>query len=292
MDGIIIIDKEKEYTSNDVVAIVKKITQEKVGHTGTLDPNATGVLPLLVGQATKFSKYLMQHDKVYEATLKLGIRTDTADIWGEIIEEKTSKELIQKEQIEKVLTSFIGKRKQIPPMYSAIKVNGKKLYEYARKKQEVTLESREVEIYQILLQNWKQEENEITFRVSCSKGTYIRTLCEEIATALGTIGTMSALRRIQVGEFTLEKAVCISQIKEDTQAKKHLEESCISLEDILKRFPSITVSQHEIPLLLNGVKIEKAVADGVYQVQKETGEPIGTAIVQKGKVKRDIMIAS
>ena len=190
MDGIIIINKEKEYTSHDVVAKVKKILNEKkVGHTGTLDPNATGVLPILLGKGTKLSKYLINHNKIYEATLKLGEKTDTADIEGKIIEEKdVKKENLSEENIAKILQEFIGKSKQVPPMYSAIKVNGKKLYEYARKGQTIEIKPREIEIYAIELLNINN--NEITFRVHCSKGTYIRTLCEDIAEKLETVGYM------------------------------------------------------------------------------------------------------
>ena len=148
LDGIIIVNKEQGYTSNDVVQIVKKTFNEKVGHTGTLDPMATGVLPVLVGKGTLLSKYLINHDKIYVATLKLGIKTDTGDITGNIIEEKdVNDKCLQKENIQKVLEEIKGEQKQIPPMYSAIKVNGKKLYEYARKGQKVDIEPRIINIY-------------------------------------------------------------------------------------------------------------------------------------------------
>ena len=215
MDGIVIINKEKEYTSHDVVAKVKKILNEKkVGHTGTLDPNATGVLPILLGKGTKLSKYLINHNKIYEATLKLGEKTDTADIEGKIIEEKdVKKENLFEENIARTLQEFIGKSKQVPPMYSAIKVNGKKLYEYARKGQTIEIKPREIEIYGIELLNINN--NEITFRVHCSKGTYIRTLCENIAEELETVGYMKELKRIEVGEFNIKNAiiftVCLGQ---------------------------------------------------------------------------------
>ena len=150
MDGIIIINKQKNYTSNDVVQIVKKTFNEKTGHTGTLDPNATGVLPLLVGKGTKLSKYLINHDKIYEVVLKLGEKRDTADSEGNVIENKEiCYSNINKENINKVFNTFIGKQEQKPPMYSAIKVNGKKLYEYARKGQEIKVEPRKIEIYKI-----------------------------------------------------------------------------------------------------------------------------------------------
>ena len=176
MDGVIIINKQKNFTSHDVVNVIrKKLNIKKVGHTGTLDPNATGVLPILVGKATKISKYLIEHDKTYIATIKLGEKTDTGDNEGQVIEEKLVPPDLKKEDINNVLQSFLGKQKQVPPMYSAIKINGKKLYEYAREGKEVKIEAREIEIYKIQLLEYKNSK--IKFEVECSKGTYIRTLC-------------------------------------------------------------------------------------------------------------------
>ena len=160
MDGIVVIDKPKGCTSHDVVSKVKRIFGEKVGHTGTLDPNATGVLPLLVGKGTKLSYYLIEHDKEYSVTLQLGIKTDTADEEGKVIEEReVDQQLLAKENVEKVLETFLGKQKQIPPMYSAIKVNGKKLYEYARRNEKVKLTPREIEIYRVELLHINNKEN-------------------------------------------------------------------------------------------------------------------------------------
>ena len=183
MDGVLIVNKPKGYTSHDVVNVLRKtLNTKKVGHTGTLDPNATGVLPILVGTATKISKYLIEHDKTYIATIKLGERTDTGDIEGNIVEQDFNLQNISSKQVEEVLKIFIGKQKQIPPVYSAIKINGKKAYEYARQGQAIELEARSIEIYNIELV--KVVNSEITFEVSCSKGTYIRTLCEDIAQKL------------------------------------------------------------------------------------------------------------
>ena len=179
MNGIILIDKPKEYTSHDVVAVVKKISKEKVGHTGTLDPNATGVLPLLIGKATEISKYLINHDKTYIATVKLGIKTDTADSEGKVIEEKEV-QVLSNELVCEVLNSMNGKQTQIPPMYSAIKVNGKKLYEYARAGKIVEVKARDIEIYRMKLIELNIEEEEIRFEISCSKGTYIFTYSSNI----------------------------------------------------------------------------------------------------------------
>ena len=204
MDGILLINKEKNCTSHDVVYKIKKVFGEKVGHTGTLDPNATGILPILIGKGTKMSKYLINHDKIYTVTLKLGEKTDTADSEGNIIEEKTVKvDALKKENIMKVLKRFIGKQEQIPPIYSAIKVNGKKLYEYARSGENVEIKARKIEIYNINLIKIDSENKEIIFEVSCSKGTYIRSLCEDIAKELDTVGYMKELNRTKVGEFEI-----------------------------------------------------------------------------------------
>lgn len=188
MDGILIINKPKGCTSHDIVYRVKKMLKEKVGHTGTLDPMATGVLPLLIGKGTLCSKYLINHDKIYQVKLKLGKETETLDSEGKVIEERQVPEsCLIKENIEEILKTFSGKQQQIPPMYSAIKVNGKKLYEYARKGQEVKIEPRNIEIYSIELINIDNINKEIEFIVNCSKGTYIRSLCKDIASKLNTI---------------------------------------------------------------------------------------------------------
>lgn len=188
MDGIIIINKPQNCTSHDVVYKVKKIFNQKVGHTGTLDPMATGVLPLLVGKGTLCSKYLINHDKTYEVELELGKKTDTGDIEGKVVEEKeVDADILNLENVKKTLKTFLGKQEQMPPMYSAIKVNGKKLYEYARKGQKVEIEPRKIEIFNINLLNIDKNSKTIYFTVHCSKGTYIRSLCEDIANRLGTI---------------------------------------------------------------------------------------------------------
>ena len=232
MDGIIVINKEKGWTSNDVVQKIKHITNEKVGHTGTLDPLATGVLPLLIGKGTSLSKYLVNHDKEYTATIKFGQKTTTGDSEGEIIEAmQVTDKMLEKEKIEEALKSFTGKIKQTPPMYSAIKVNGKKLYEYARKGQEVQIPEREIEIYEIHLIGVSKEAKEITYKVSCSKGTYIRTLCEDIAKKLGTVGFMKELERTKVGDFKIEDSIKISEIIKN---KNLIVENLISVEDFFE----------------------------------------------------------
>lgn len=289
MDGIIIINKEKNYTSNDVVSIVKKITKSKVGHTGTLDPNATGVLPLLIGNATKISKYLINHDKEYEVVLQLGIRTETADVEGKVIEEKeVTAEMLNKDNIEEKLQQFIGKQEQIPPIYSAIKVNGKKLYEYARKGQEVELKPRQIEIHSIQLVGINEKEKQISFKVKCSKGTYIRSLCEDISKKLGTVGYMKELNRLQVGEFYIKDAVTISEMKEKIEAGNL--ENIITIEEIFKNNPQIQLEQEQIEPYINGVKINTEKTDGVYRIYKPNGTFIGLGIIENSKLKRDLVI--
>ena len=284
MDGIVIINKEKEYTSHDVVAKVKKILNEKkVGHTGTLDPNATGVLPILLGKGTKLSKYLINHNKIYEATLKLGEKTDTADIEGKITEEKdVKKENLSQENVTKVLKEFIGKSKQVPPMYSAIKVNGKKLYEYARKGQTIEIKPREIEIYGIELLNINN--NEIAFKVHCSKGTYIRTLCENIAEKLETVGYMKELKRIEVGEFNIKNAITLKEL----ESKK--EKAIISIEEFLKDKQLINLNSKKVKLFLNGVNLEFKLEDGIYRIYNEKNEFIGTGTIKSNVLKRDIIV--
>lgn len=289
MDGIIIINKEKNYTSNDVVSIVKKITKSKVGHTGTLDPNATGVLPLLIGNATKISKYLINHDKEYEVVLQLGIRTETADVEGKVIEEKeVTAEMLNKDNIEEKLQQFIGKQEQIPPIYSAIKVNGKKLYEYARRGQEVELKPRQIEIYSIQLVGINEKEKQISFKVKCSKGTYIRSLCEDISKKLGTVGYMKELNRLQAGEFYIKDAVTISEMKEKIEAGNL--ENIITIEEIFKNNPQIQLEQEQIEPYINGVKINTEKTNGVYRIYKPNGTFIGLGIIENSKLKRDLVI--
>lgn len=291
MDGIIIINKEKEYTSNDVVQIVKHTLNEKVGHTGTLDPNATGVLPILIGKGTKISKYLVNHDKIYEAKLQLGIKTDTADGEGQILEEKNvDKNILLEQNINKILQSFIGKQTQTPPMYSAIKVNGKKLYDYARKGEKIEVPVRNIEIYNLELNKIDIHNNQIEIRIECSKGTYIRTLCEDIAKRLGTIGYMKELNRIQVGEFNIKNAIKIKELKANKNNSDYLKENIISLEKVLENKEKIALSQKQLEAFLNGVKIKSNCKDGIYRIYDDKENFIGTGISQYNNLKRDVII--
>lgn len=290
MDGIILIDKPKGVTSHDIVYKVKKLLNEKVGHTGTLDPNATGVLPLLVGRGTKLSKYLMNHDKTYIVTLKLGEKTDTADSAGKVIEKKeVSKEVFSKEKLLQTFSNFTGKILQTPPIYSAIKVNGKKLYEYARKGQEVEIKPREIEIYKISLIEINQTTNTIEFEVSCSKGTYIRSLCEDIAKELNTVGYMKELRRVQVGEFLIKDSITVEDLQKNEDNKDFILSHFIDLQKYFAKFRIIELSQEEARKFLNGVKLSSNKENGIYRVQSEN-KLIGTGILENNKLKRDIII--
>lgn len=293
-DGIIIINKTSGCTSHDIVYQVKKIFEKKVGHTGTLDPMATGVLPILIGEGTKLSKYLINHDKTYIVKLQLGQKTDTADSEGQVIEEKeVLEEVFKKESIEKVLKSFIGKQEQIPPMYSAIKVNGKKLYEYARKGQKVEIEPRKIEIYDIELLNIDINQKQIEFKVDCSKGTYIRSLCEDIATKLGTVGYMSGLQRTRVGEFKIERAITVEELKEILENPANealLETNFITIEELFKDKESINLeNKRKLELFLNGVNLTYKLKDDIYRIYCEN-EFIGIGIVKDELLKRDIIV--
>ena len=290
MNGIIIINKHKGCTSHDIVYKVKKMFNEKVGHTGTLDPMATGVLPLLIGKGTQCSKYLINHDKIYNVTLQLGEKTDTADSEGKVIETKEVKEeTLKKENIEKMFEKFKGKQEQIPPIYSAIKVNGKKLYEYARKGQEVEIKPRKIEIYNIELLNIKEKQKQIEFQVSCSKGTYIRSLCEDIAQRLETVGYMLELKRIQVGNFNIKDAITIEQLENNIDNKEFIEENFIQFEEIFKNKEKIELDDRKLRLFLNGVQLTIGKEDGTYKIYNNN-KFIGIGIVENKLLKRDIVL--
>lgn len=293
MDGILIVKKEKGCTSHDVVAKVKRATKTKVGHTGTLDPMATGVLPLLLGEGTKLSQYLIEHDKIYEAVVQLGQKTDTADSEGEIIQEKeVDKSIFNTEKIQTVLKQLEGKQKQKPPIYSAIKIKGRKLYEYARKNEEVEIPEREIEIYDMQLIDFSETEKTIFFRVHCSKGTYIRSLCETIAEKLETIGYMKELNRIKVGKFTIEQAITLAQIEEAEKSynQNFWKENLITIEQFFKDKLDIILSEKQLTLFFNGVQQTRKEIDGIYRIYNEKNQFIGTGIIQNSLLKRDIVI--
>ncbi len=289
MDGVVIINKPKGMTSQNVVSKVKRILNEKkVGHAGTLDPNATGVLPILVGKATKISKYLIEHDKSYEAIIKLGEKRSTGDIEGDIVEKKEIKlDKYTSEDIQNILNMFLGKTKQIPPMYSAIKVNGKKLYEYAREGKEVELKEREIEIFNIQLKNVDYENQEISYIVDCSKGTYIRTLCEDIAKKLNTVGYMKELTRLRVDKFNISNAITLEELEEKKNNSNF--EDIIPIESLFSDKPKIILTNKKENLFLNGVKLTFNNEDGTYLIYNEKKSYVGLGIIKDNLLKRDVV---
>lgn len=254
MDGIFNIYKEKGFTSHDVVAIVRKtIHMKKVGHTGTLDPDAEGVLPVCVGKATKLSDVIMDGRKSYRAMLRLGITTTTEDASGEVLETKEVD--FNEEKIRRVTASFIGRLEQVPPMYSAVKVNGKKLYELAREGKEIERKSRTIEVYDIRIRRFLPPD-QVEIDVDCSKGTYIRTLCADIGKALGCGGHMAKLLRTVTGTFSLENAIRLDELKALAEESR-LEEVLLTMEDALTDFPVVKIAEKSTKLLYNGGKIHE-----------------------------------
>ena len=272
MDGIFNIYKEKGFTSHDVVAIVRRtIHMKKVGHTGTLDPDAEGVLPVCVGKATKLSDVIMDGRKSYRAMLRLGITTTTEDASGEVLETKEVD--FNEDKIREVVASFIGKLEQVPPMYSAVKVNGKKLYELAREGKEIERKSRTIEVYDIRIRQFLPPDR-VEIDVDCSKGTYIRTLCADIGKALGCGGHMAELLRTATGAFSLENAIKLEELKVLAEQEK-AEEALLTMEDALKDFPVVKVSEKSAKFLYNGGKIQERFLTEKPAVLKE-GEIVAT----------------
>lgn len=276
MNGVINIYKNTGMTSFDVVAMVRRVAKmKKVGHTGTLDPAASGVLPLCLGKATKIIDYIMENKKVYRVNLKLGMVTDTYDLEGEVLREKDASH-ITKDEILNCINSFVGTIDQVPPMYSALKQNGVRLYELARQGIEVHREARKVTIY--FIENIKIESNDnIQMDVCCSKGTYIRSLCYDIGEKLNVGATMTALERIQNGPFTKEEAINIEDLTEEL-----LEKHIISIEKALDSFEKITVNEKFGKLLRNGVKVfdnriysEEVEFNKLYRVYEDNGVFLG-----------------
>ena len=276
MNGVINIYKNTGMTSFDVVAIVRRVAKmKKVGHTGTLDPAASGVLPVCLGKATKIIDYIMENKKVYRVNLKLGMVTDTYDLEGEVLREEDASH-ITKDEILNCINSFVGTIDQVPPMYSALKQNGVRLYELARQGIEVHREARKITIYSI--ENIKIESNDnIQMDVCCSKGTYIRSLCYDIGEKLNVGATMTALERIQNGPFIKEEAINIEDLTEEL-----LEKHIISIEKALDSFEKITVNKKFGKLLRNGVKVfdnrmysEEVEFNKLYRVYEDNGVFLG-----------------
>ena len=292
MNRIVIIDKSLEISSQGVVSKVKKILNvKKVGHTGTLDPMATGVLPILIGDATKLSKYLIEHDKKYIAELKLGEKRTTGDSEGEIVEKENVDILkIEEEKIKDVLKSFLGESEQIPSIYSAIKVNGKKLYEYAREGKEVEVPSRKIFIKEINLLNIDTKNNTIKFEAEVSKGTYIRSLCEDIAKKLSTIGYMSALRRVRVDKFDISQAVTLEELENNKESKEFLDKYLLKTEDVFNNLKKINLNKRKEELFLNGVKLTFELEDGLYNIYTSNDEYLGIGVIENNLLKRDVIV--
>ena len=289
MDGIIIINKPKGFTSHDVINVARKaLNIKKIGHIGTLDPNATGVLPILIGNATKVSKYLIEHNKEYIATVCLGEKRSTGDIEGEIIEEDTEIENkiqnMSRKYIEDILKSFIGKQKQTPPIYSAVKINGKKAYEYARKGQALEIKPRQIEIFKIECLEFTS--NKLQFLVECSKGTYIRTLCEDIAKKIGTVGFLQDLKRTKVDIFNIKNSITIEELKNNT---KSIQNKLISIEEVFLNKEKIELNERKETLFLNGVRLSFDKQDGIYRVYYQN-QFIGLGLIKNKLLKRDVVI--
>ncbi len=259
INGFINIYKEQDFTSSDVVAIVRGIFgRAKTGHTGTLDPMATGVLPICLGKATKLADYVQAKEKVYKASLTLGLTTDTEDIWGKTL--TTSPVNISQEKVNEVILSFIGEQDQTPPMYSAIKVGGKKLYELAREGKTVERKSRKIHIFDIYDISFKDEKN-VEFTVKCSKGTYIRTLCSSIGEKLGCGGVMSALERLASGSFTKDTAITVDELKA-LKAEGKEQTALIPIENALTSYKKYKAVSEADKALINGNKIKPSLVDG------------------------------
>ncbi len=316
LNGILIIRKEQDFTSNDVVAKLRGICrQKKIGHTGTLDPNATGVLPVCLGNATKLCDMLTDRSKEYIAELTLGITTDTQDIWGQVLTDSGEKwREISREEIEETIASFQGKQEQIPPMYSALKVNGRRLYELARAGETIERKAREIEIEEIELlppegcHETKAHQAvcfsmlpKLRIRVVCSKGTYIRTICQDIGDRLGCGAVMSSLVRTRVGSFRLEGARTLSEI-EKIRDGAGLESVLIPVDACFKEYPAVRVKESGLRFLKNGnelavsmaeimaeksaagkIRIEDMPADSAFRIYDPEGTFYGVYRLKNGK---------
>lgn len=273
MDGVIVINKPWGKTSHDMVYFIRKTTGiKKVGHTGTLDPAATGVLPICIGKATKAADMLTASDKAYRAELVLGMTTDTLDAEGEVLTEQPCA-YVTKQMLEDTIKKFIGEVYQIPPMFSAIKKDGKKLYELAREGKTVEREKRRVFIHNIELLSFDSERGTAEIAVDCSKGTYIRTLCEDIGMSLGCGAYTNRLVRTKSGRFSLEESYTVEQIT-DMAVTGDLEKHIIPVSELFCEYDKVTVSERQAQLVKNGVRIRKSgLSDGnLYRVFSQSGQ--------------------
>ena len=278
-NGIVIIDKPQGWTSMDVCAKLRGILHEKrVGHAGTLDPMATGVLPVFVGQATKAVSFAEGGQKVYEAVLQLGLVTDTQDTTGETLEERAV--TVTEDEVRAALPRFLGEIEQIPPMYSAIKVNGQKLYDLARQGREVARKPRMITIFDLTLTQ-NLGNGQYALRIVCSKGTYIRTLCHDLGQALGCGGCMAALRRTMAAGFRIEEAVTLERAQEEREAL------LLPLDEYFRAYPRFTVqNETQEKRAYNGNAFTaRGVADGEYRVYDRAGNFLSLSRAEDGELR-------
>ena len=275
MNGIVIVDKPQGWTSQDVTARLRRVfNTRRIGHGGTLDPMATGVLPVFVGRATRGVEFFEHAEKMYEATLHLGIATDTEDITGTVLEQKEVH--ISQEEFLGILENFRGKIQQIPPMYSALKVNGQKLCDLARKGKEVERQPREIEIFRLDCLEFSGETARLL--VHCSKGTYIRTLCKDIGQALGCGGCMESLRRVSAGEYTVEESVPLQELLDTAEPEKYLR----TVDTMFRNYPALTLTANQEKRCRNGNSFSLNQSDGTYRAYSATGEFLMLAKVENG----------
>ena len=285
MQGILIVDKPTDWTSFDVIAKLRGILgTRKLGHSGTLDPMATGVLPVFCGGASKAVDLQLDHTKAYRATLKLGARTDTGDVTGTVLE--TAPVTAGEKELLEVLPRFVGPRMQTPPMYSAVKINGQPLYKLARQGMEVERKARPIEILSIQYEG-SPAENEYTLTVKCSKGTYIRVLLEEIAEAMGQKGTMSALRRVAAGVYTEAYAHSLEEIQAAKNAgPEALQALMLPVESVFTSLPLLVAGERVEQHLYNGCPTSRyPAADGRYRVRNAQGQFLGLANITGGVLR-------
>ena len=275
MNGIVIVDKPQDWTSQDVTARLRRVfNTRRIGHGGTLDPMATGVLPVFVGRGTRGVEFFEHAEKTYETVLRLGLLTDTEDVWGETLEERTVS--FTQEQLETVLESFRGEILQVPPMYSALKVNGQKLCDLARKGKEVERKPRPITIHELTL--LEVTEHTLRLRVRCSKGTYIRTLCKDIGEALGCGGCMQELRRVTAGEYTIEEAVPLQTLLETENPESYLR----GVDTMFHNYPEVKLTANQEKRCRNGNAFSVNLAEGTYRAYSRDGEFLMLAKVEDG----------
>ena len=275
MNGIVIVDKPVGWTSQDVVSKLRgKLHTKRIGHGGTLDPMATGVLPVFVGRATRGVEFFEHAEKTYETVLRLGLLTDTEDTSGTVLEQRSV--AVTEEQLEAALAQFRGEILQVPPMYSALKVNGQKLYDLARKGKEVERQPRPITIHELTLLG--MEADGIHLRVRCSKGTYIRTLCKDIGEALGCGGCMAALRRVTAGEYTIEESVPLQTLLETEEPEQYLR----PVDSMFRNCPAVTLTEKQELRCRNGNSFSISLPDGTYRAYGKDGEFLMLAKVDNG----------